>query len=74
MFQPKCPSTIVENINAAFGIKIVKTHTKYLGLPLSKNQRDIFASISTRESVVVATWKGRLISSTGKEDLINFVT
>lgn len=65
----------MSNIQRVFGIDMVPRHSKYLGLPLSisRNRRDVFASISAWVSGVVPKWKDKLISSAEKEVLIKAV-
>ena len=50
-------------------------HTNYLGLPsiISKSKKQVFAEIKEIVGLKLAGWKGKLLSSGGKEILIKVV-
>ena len=50
-------------------------HNKYLGLPsiIGRSKKQVFVEIKERVGLKLAGWKGKLLSSSGKEILIKVV-
>uniref|UniRef100_A0A803P4U9 Reverse transcriptase domain-containing protein n=1 Tax=Cannabis sativa TaxID=3483 RepID=A0A803P4U9_CANSA len=64
-----------ESLAAFLGVRLVKTHTKYLGMPtfVGKNKKEIFGKIRDRVEAKLQGWKIGLFSQAGKEILIKAV-
>lgn len=63
------------NISSMLGIKEVRSHDKYLGLPtvFLRSKRFSFANLRGRIWKKIKGWKEKLLSKTGKEVLIKAV-
>ncbi|XP_024199817.1 uncharacterized protein LOC112203016 [Rosa chinensis] len=60
---------------ALLGVKCVKEHDRYLGLPMriGKSKTAIFAYLKERLTKKLVSWKAKILSSAGKEILIKAV-
>ncbi|CAM8945360.1 unnamed protein product [Rhodiola kirilowii] len=74
-----CSKNIVEEyreqITGRMGMKLVVSHSAYLGLPITFSNRktELFKSIEERILRKIGDWKHRLLSSAGREVLIKSV-
>ena len=66
---------VQEGVNDLFGAQIFQQHEKYLGLPpmIGKGKKKAFNRLKDQVGRRIARWKGKLLSSAGKEILIKAV-
>lgn len=74
-FNKNTRSEMREAIKGMFGAQIIQQHEKYLGLPplIGKGKRKAFNRIKDQVGRRIAGWKGKLLSSAGREILIKAV-
>ena len=68
-FSPKTTLELKEAILNILGPMQDLRHTNYVGLPsiISRSKKQVFAEIKERVGLKLAGWKGKLLSSGGKE-------
>ena len=66
---------VQEKIKQVFGAQIIQHHEKYLGFPplVGKGKRKAFNRIKDQVGKKIVGWKGKLLSSVGREILIKAV-
>ncbi|XP_071722929.1 uncharacterized protein [Rutidosis leptorrhynchoides] len=74
-FNSNVSSSLRESLKAKLNISNTLADSSYLGLPLIIRQKkaEPFEFLLDRIKNKVANWKGKLLSKTGKENLINLV-
>ena len=74
-FSKNTKREVQEQIKQIFGAQIIQHHEKYLGLPplVGKGKRKAFNRIKDQVGKKIAGWKGKLLSSAGREILIKAV-
>ena len=74
-FIPNTSQETKEEILANLGPMQDTRHTKYLGLPsfIGRSKTQVFAILKERIGQKLAGWKGKLLSTGGKEILIKAV-
>ncbi|KAL5854197.1 hypothetical protein ACOSQ4_003999 [Xanthoceras sorbifolium] len=74
-FSPNTPAGTITEVRNLFGVDVVSSHDKYLGLPSSvgRNKKGIFGSILDNVWNKLQGWKGKLFSVGGKEILIKAI-
>ena len=67
---------VQEAVKDMFGAQIILQHEKYLGLPplVGRGKKKAFNRIKDQVGRKIASWKGKLLSSAGREILIKAVT
>ncbi|KAK9997239.1 hypothetical protein SO802_021925 [Lithocarpus litseifolius] len=71
-FSKNTKSEVQDQVKQIFGAQVIQHHEKYLGLPplVGKGKRKAFNRIKDQVGRKIAGWKGRLLSSAGREILI----
>ena len=74
-FNKNTSREVQDQVKQMFGAQIIQHHKKYLGLPplLGKSKRNAFNCIKDQVGRKIARWKGKLLSSAGREILIKAV-
>ena len=74
-FSQNTRDEVNEEIKTRFGAQIIRQYEKYLGLPLliGRNKRNSFNNIKEKLAKKLASWKEKLLSKAGKEELIKAV-
>ncbi|KAL0008862.1 hypothetical protein SO802_010364 [Lithocarpus litseifolius] len=64
-----------DSIKELFGAQVIKQHEQYLGLPslVGRGKKKAFNKIKDQMGRRIAGWKGKLLSSAGRETLIKAV-
>ena len=64
-----------EGVKNLFGAQIIQQYEKYLGLPsmIGKGKKKAFNRLKDQVGRRIARWKGKLLSSAGREILIKTV-
>ena len=71
-FSRNTPMVDQEAIKNMFGTQVIRQHKTYLGLPslIGRSKTNTFAQLKAKVAKKLASWKEKLISTTGKEVLI----
>uniref|UniRef100_A0A803QIL1 Reverse transcriptase domain-containing protein n=1 Tax=Cannabis sativa TaxID=3483 RepID=A0A803QIL1_CANSA len=71
----KVHDSMANYLASNLGVTLVKTHTKYLGMPtfVGKNKKQVFRKIREKVEAKLQGWKMGLFSQAGKEILIKAV-
>ena len=74
-FSRNTPMEDQEAIKNMFGTQVIRQHETYLGLPslIGRSKTNTFAQLKEKVAKKLASWKEKLISTTGKEVLIKAV-
>ena len=74
-FSKNTPTETQESIKELFGAQVIKQHEQYLGLPslVGRGRKKAFNKIKDQVGKRIAGWKGKLLSSAGRETLIKVV-
>ena len=74
-FSKNTPTETQESIKELFGAQVIKQHEQYLGLPslVGRGKKKAFNKIKDQVGKRIAGWKGKLLSSAGREALIKAV-
>ncbi|XP_060960954.1 uncharacterized protein LOC133031469 [Cannabis sativa] len=71
----KINTSVAETLANYLGVSLVKSHTKYLGMPsfVGRNKKQVFGIIRDKVEAKLQGWKMGLFSQAGKEILIKAV-
>jgi len=74
-FSRNVPDLEKNNICNKIKIKVVTSHSRYLGLPMifGRSKKEVFAFVQDRIWKKVMGWKGKCLSKAGKETLVKAV-
>ena len=74
-FSKNTKREVQDQVKQIFGAQIIQHHERYLGLPplVGKGKRKAFNRIKDQVGRKIAGWKGRLLSSAGREILIKAI-
>ena len=74
-FNKNIGTSTQAEIKNLFGAQVIKQHERYLGLPslIGQRKKKAFNRIKDQLGQKIAGWKGKLLSSAGKEVLIKAV-
>ena len=74
-FSKNTAVEVKEGVKELFGAEIIHQHERYLGLPplVGRGKRKAFNRIKDQVGRKIASWKGRLLSTAGREILIKAV-
>ena len=74
-FSQNTPMEDQEAIKNMFGTQVIRQRKTYLGLPslIGRSKTNTFAQLKEKVAKKLASWKEKLISTTGKEVLIKAV-
>lgn len=75
-FSANVELPLQEQLASFLGVQRVDRHDRYLGFPsfVGKNKRQTFSFIKEKVTKRLNGWKGKLLSSAGKELLVKVVT
>lgn len=74
-FSKNTEREIKDGIENLFDAQVIQQHEKYLGLPpmVGRGKEKAFCHIKDQVGKKIASWKGRLLSTTGREILIKAI-
>ena len=75
-FSKNTRGEVKEEVKEMFGAQVIYQHERYLGLPtlVGRGKKKAFHRILDQVGRKIASWKGKLLSTAGREILIKAVT